>query len=67
MSPQQVVTWSDAAQKFILPMMLAMVTLVGGWGVSELTSMRFEIRQLQVRVAEMSVELRMHREVKIGG
>ena len=67
MSPQQIVTWSDVAQKFVVPLMLATVSLVGGWTATELASMRSEIKGLQIRVAELSIELKMHREQGKGG
>ena len=66
MSPQQIVTWSDVTQKFVVPLMLATVSLVGGWTATELSSMRNEIKGLQIRVAELSIELKMHREQQKG-
>jgi hypothetical protein len=60
MSPQQAITWTDAAQKVVIPLLLGMLTSVGGWTAAELRNMNNEIQQLKIRVAELSVELKMY-------
>lgn len=60
MSPAQVVTWGEVAQRFFVPLLLAVVSIVGGWSATELSSMRQEIQALKIQVAELKVEMRMH-------
>ena len=67
MSPQQAITWTDAAQKVVIPLLLSLCGTVGGWTATELRTMNTEIQQLKIRVAELSVELKMHTQVRGGG
>jgi hypothetical protein len=60
MSPQQAVSWTDAAQKILLPLLLSLVSVIGGWTATEIRNMNVEIQQLKIRVAELSIELKMH-------
>jgi hypothetical protein len=60
MSPNQIITWGDVAQRFFVPLLLATVSIVGGWSATELSSMRQEIQMLKIQVAELKVEMRLH-------
>lgn len=62
MSPAQAITWSDVAQKFALPFLLAVVSVVGGWSASELQTLRQEVQSLKIQVAELKVEMRYRHE-----
>lgn len=64
MSPQQVMTWGDVAEKFMVPLLLAVLSIIGGWGATEMSQMRQQIQSLQIQVAELKVEMRIYTEKK---
>jgi len=66
MSPEQVLTWGEVAQKFLVPLLLAATSVIGGIGASQMGEMRQEIQNLRVEVAKLQVELAMHRQIERG-
>lgn len=61
MSPQQVSNIGDVIAKFVLPFFLGFISIVGGCTVSELQSIRQELGNLKVKVAELGTEMKMFR------
>lgn len=54
------ISWSDAASKFLVPLLLAVSASAGAMITSELSKVREEVRLLQISVAQMQVELKLH-------
>ncbi len=59
---EKMITWGDLAQRFIVPGLLTLISIVGTRMATELSSMRQEIQGLQIEVAMLKTELRLHRE-----
>ena len=64
MSPQQAISWGDAAQKVLLPVLLSLVSVIGGWTATEIRNMNAELQQLKIRVAELSIEMKLYQNNK---
>jgi hypothetical protein len=54
------ISWADAASKLLLPLLLAVSASAGAMITSELSKVREEVRMLQISVAQMQVELKLH-------
>lgn len=57
MSPSQTVTWSDAAQKFLVPLLLAVTSTSGAMMVSELQSLRKEMQEVKIEMTRLQVKM----------
>jgi hypothetical protein len=60
MSPQDLHNWSDAAAKFIIPILLGVTTAFTGCSITQVEAMRKDISELKVKVAELSMEFKIH-------
>jgi TolA-binding protein len=60
MTEEQYISWTGAATKVVVPLLLTVVGSISTYTLTELRTMNQQIQQLQIRVAELAVELKMH-------
>ena len=60
MSPQEVNNWTEAAAKFVVPILFGITMAFTGCSITQVNEMRKDIGDLKVKVAELSMEVKTH-------
>lgn len=60
MTERELVTWGAIAEKFLIPLALAAISIVAGYGASEISGLRKDLQAMQIQIAELRVTMTMH-------